>query len=239
MRQIRYLTCVLLMSCGASFAQTLEFEVASVRASNRRAGSWAIRTSDPTSFTASNITLKELFRQAYRLKPYEMSGGPQWIDSATFDIAAKPPAEATPNEMRLMVRSLLVERFHLKFHTETKEIDVMVLSISKNGPKFHEVPPIDPSNGSVSSMHMKMETFVNMLSGNCGTLNFLPVIDGTGLTGTYDLKMETQANPTGLPRTAMDQQCETISQLGLEFKRQKLPIQIYVIDSAERTPTEN
>lgn len=78
-----------------------------------------------------------------------------------------------------------------------------------------------------------------MLSGSCGTLNFLPVIDGTGLTGSYDLRTNTVANPSGLPRTLTDQACEAISQLGLEFKRQTVSIQTYAIDFAERTPTEN
>lgn len=250
MNQLSFAAGILLTFCYAGFAQTREFELASVHASERRADFWEFRTSNPTSFTASNITLRELFRQAYRLKEYQISGGPKWLDSATYAIAAKPPQPATPEEHRLMVRSLLAERFQLKFHIETRELDVMVLSISKNGPKFQEAVAASPPNGYVKSdsgvfgqsalfKNIKMEIFVNMLSGNCGTLNFLPVIDGTGLTGSYDLRTSTIANPNGLPRTLTDQLCEAISQLGLEFKRQKMPIQIYVIDSAEQTPTEN
>lgn len=151
MRRPHHFVGIFLLVSSASLAQTREFEVASVRVSDRKAGAWAFRTSNPTTFTADNITLKELFQRAYGLKPYEMSGGPQWLDSATFDIVAKPPTEATPEEMRLMVRSLLAERFQLKFHIETKDMDAMVLSISKNGPKFQEAATVGPANGYVKS----------------------------------------------------------------------------------------
>jgi uncharacterized protein (TIGR03435 family) len=80
-----------------------------------------------------------------------------------------------------------------------------------------------------------------MLSGVCGTLElpFGPVIDMTGLKGEYDLGVQTRPNPDSGPRTLIDQFCEAAPQLGLEFKREKVPIDMYVIESADKVPTEN
>jgi uncharacterized protein (TIGR03435 family) len=86
-----------------------------------------------------------------------------------------------------------------------------------------------------------LEMLANMLSGTCGTLEipFGPVVDMTGLKGEYDLRVETRPNPGTGPRPLNDQYCEAVRQLGLEFKRQKVPMDIYVIDSAERVPAGN
>jgi|SoiMethySBSTD1v2_1073268.scaffolds.fasta_scaffold545968_2 uncharacterized protein (TIGR03435 family) len=71
-------------------------------------GPWGFKT-DPGLLTANNITVKELFRQAYRLKPYEFSGGPAWLETDTYDLVAKSDSNAGPDELREMLRSLLAD----------------------------------------------------------------------------------------------------------------------------------
>jgi uncharacterized protein (TIGR03435 family) len=234
-----------------------EFEAASVRPAKPQGrgrggnGPWGLKF-DPGLLVATNITLKELFRQAYRLKEYQLTG-PDWLNSTTYDITAKSATAATPDELRLMLRKLLADRFQLKSHSETKQMEVVALRVAKNGPKFHQAeagPPSDadgkPHTGpfGMSPMFQKLtlETLANMLSGSCGTLElpFGPVVDMTGIKGEYDLRMKTAPNPdSGGPRTLIDQVCEALPQLGLEFKREKVPVETYVIDSAERVPSEN
>jgi uncharacterized protein (TIGR03435 family) len=79
--------------------------------------------------------LKALLMRAYELKNYQI-GGPAWIDSERYDIAAKIPAGATRSQVSLMLQSLLAERFRLLAHRETKELPTYALMVGKNGPKF-------------------------------------------------------------------------------------------------------
>jgi uncharacterized protein (TIGR03435 family) len=235
-----------------------EFEVASVRAAKPGQGGGRGGNgpsgfkADPGMLAATNITLKELFRQAYGLKEYQLAGGPVWLGSATYDVNAKSATASTPDELRVMLRKLLADRLQLKFHIETKEEQVMALVVAKSGPKFHEAqggaatdaggePFTGPLGMSPFFQKIRMETLATVLSGACGTLDlpFGPVVDMTGLKGEYDLRMTTKPNPDSGPRTMLDQVCEALPQLGLEFKRQKVPIEMYVIDSAEKVPTEN
>jgi uncharacterized protein (TIGR03435 family) len=151
-----------------------------------------------------------------------------------------------------MLRKLLADRFRLKFHIDTKQTEVMALVVAKSGPKFHLATEPQAANGETSAANVafgmgpmfrkvSFETLAHMLSGVCGTLElpFGPVIDMTGNEGDYDLRVQTRANPDSGPRTLIDQFCEAAPQLGLELKREKVPIDLYVIDSADKVPTDN
>jgi uncharacterized protein (TIGR03435 family) len=131
-------------------------------------------------------------------------------------------------------------------------MEVMALRVAKNGPKFHEAeagPPSDvgkkiftgPFGMSPGFQKLTLENLANMLSGSCGTLElpFGPVVDVTGIKGEYDLRMKTVPNPDSGPRTLNDQLCEALPQLGLEFKHEKVPVEMYTIDSAEKAPSDN
>ncbi len=237
----------------------LEFEVASVRPATPGQGRGrggngpsTFRT-DPGLFVATNTPLKQFFRFAYDVKRYQQLTTPAWMDDARYDVTAKTSTESTTDEQRIMMRKLLADRFQLKFHMENKPTQVMALVIAKGGAKFHAVDPATATNGDLAAANVSfgmspgffgkqnMETLANMLSGVCGTLElpFGPVVDRTGLKGDYDLRVETVPNPDSGPRTLIDQYCEAAPKIGLEFKRETVPLDSYVIDSAEKTPTEN
>lgn len=173
------------------------------------------------------------------------------LDDETYDVNAKSATPSSSDELRVMLRKLLADRFHLKFHIDTMQTEVMALVVAKSGPKFQLATEAHAATSETNApgvfgmgpMFQKVSfgTLANMLSGVCGTfeLPFGPVIDMTGLKGEYDLRVKTRPNPDSGPRTLIDQFCEAAPQLGLEFKREKVPIDMYVIDLADRVPTEN
>ena len=198
------------------------FEVASVKPNHSSDRRVAIRNT-PGMFTAVNVTPKMLIEFAYNIREPQLSGGPGWIDSERFDIDAK--TGESPNEVRgnpvrfneqrrLMVRSLLADRFKLVVKQETKDLPVYDLVVAKGGPKFHAttLPPVDPnspppplsappqpgqpfrargimmglSRGQLTINGGSMSQLAEALSGRIGR----NVIDKTGLAGEYDLTLQ-------------------------------------------------
>jgi uncharacterized protein (TIGR03435 family) len=104
------------------------FEVASVKP-NKGGDGRVMLGMQPGRFNATNVPLRLLVRQAFNVQDFQIVGGPDWLGSDRFDIVAKAPegAEFTADAMRPMLRSLLIERFKLAFHNETRDMPVYVL----------------------------------------------------------------------------------------------------------------
>ncbi len=117
----------------------LTFEVASIKLSakqgmvTRMAGGPG--TSDPGRFTATNAELSMLLMRAYGIQ-YEQLKGPAWIDTTQFDVVAKVPPKTTAEQLRKMLQELLVERFRMQVHHESRMEPVYELTVAKNGPKL-------------------------------------------------------------------------------------------------------
>jgi uncharacterized protein (TIGR03435 family) len=143
----------LVLSIGAVFAQAppaapavvQTFEVASVKPSNPNPtspmGAAPMILPALGRLTAQNVTLRMLVMTAYDKQPFQMVGGPPWQNSNKFDISAKAEdASATLDEMRLLLRGLLADRFKLKAHSETREVPIYALTVARNngtlGPKL-------------------------------------------------------------------------------------------------------
>lgn len=120
-------------------APHLEFEVASVK-SNKSGPTMMMMRTLPTSFNVTNLPLRMLITQAYRVSGYQLVGGPGWIDSERFDIVAKAPEGSRPDQTPLMLRGLLAERFKLKVHGETRDTPIYALVLARSdgklGPKL-------------------------------------------------------------------------------------------------------
>src|SRR6185503_5935845 len=120
-------------------APHLQFDVASVK-TNKSGPTMMMMRTLPTSFNVTNVPLRLLISQAYRLSAYQMVGAPSWIDSERFDIVAKAPEGSRPDQTMLMLRGLLAERFKLKVHGETRETQVYALTLARSdgklGPKL-------------------------------------------------------------------------------------------------------
>ena len=142
-----------IVAASAAWGQTpdpsLTFEVATIKPSAPPASMDGRKTmirvgsqggpgsSDPGQLTYSFATLRMLVTQAYSLKNYQVTG-PEWLDSEHFDVVAKVPKGATKDDVKIMLRNLLKERFHMAFHNEKKDLPVYALVVAKNGPKMKE-----------------------------------------------------------------------------------------------------
>src|SRR6266702_4891602 len=130
---------------GAQTPQpALAFEVASIKP-NTSGDGHVMLGNQPGRFTATNVTLRMLIRNAYQLQDFQISGGPGWLASDHFDIVAKieagvqdampigPPVPGQgPTPLQLMLRSLLTERFKLAVHSETKEQPIYALVMARS-----------------------------------------------------------------------------------------------------------
>ena len=235
----------------AAFAQT--FEVASVKPSAHPVGPDYNNqvTIGPSGFSGRNVTLKRLIMDAYGLQPHQVSG-PKWLGDNEYDVEAKAYKPASKEELRLMLRPLLAQRFHLMVHRETKDLLVYELVVDKKGPKIQ--PVRDSENGAgkpgLRHFHGELQQLANLLSvqltipvmDDPGTPGMagrapIPVLDKTGLPGLYDfdidLKLEAGGDMFVLWQRALQEQ------LGLKLESRKEGVELLVVDGAERIPTAN
>jgi uncharacterized protein (TIGR03435 family) len=121
-------------------APHLQFDVASVKTNKSGPGTMMMIRTLPTSFNVTNLPLRSVILQAYRLSNYQLVGGPSWMDSERFDIIAKAPDGSRPDQTPLMLRGLLADRFKLKVHGETRDTQIYALTLARSdgrlGPKL-------------------------------------------------------------------------------------------------------
>jgi uncharacterized protein (TIGR03435 family) len=123
---------------AASATGSQAFEVASVKPNKSGDGRVFFQMQPGGRFTATNVPVRELIRMAYGIQNFQLVGGPDWIGSARFDIVAKaegdpPPSPlfGPPGPMQMMVRTLLVERFKLAVHNETRDLPIYALVMAR------------------------------------------------------------------------------------------------------------
>jgi uncharacterized protein (TIGR03435 family) len=255
-RSVLRLTVVLLVTLASSrlHAQftppTAEpvFEVASVKANKSGApyvGGPGDRFSDG-QFRTTNIPLRLLMRQAFeRPQADDVVGGPAWLDSERWDIVAK--ADSRTANMLPMIRSLLVERFKLTVHYETKERPIYLLTVARRdgrlGLSLRQATGSTTflgSAGIITGRAVTMRQLANLLGSAAGR----PVTDRTGLSDTYDVDLKwTPAGFAGgaggdVARDGPDVFTAIQEQLGLKLEPSRGPVDVLVIDRVER-PTDD
>src|SRR5260370_11469166 len=139
---------------------------------------------DPGRINYTNVNLKVVLPKAFDVKSYQISG-PSWFDTERFYIMATFPANTPKDQVALMLKSMMVERFKLKFHREKKDLPVYALVVGKNGPKLQKAEEGGAGGdrpmmmmmrpGRMEAKKMSMSTFVDMLSN----LVDRPVVDMT------------------------------------------------------------
>jgi len=258
-------------------AGTLSFEIASVKA-NRSGDARAPSMILPGGrFTATNNTVRALILNAYGISasPYLLEGGPGWIDSARYDVDAKADANAipvgTPNRVlwektRLMLRKLLADRFKLSIRREAKEMPVYQLVAAKGGAKLQKSDR--DCSASVTTCHgfsgnptRLSGSGVDMydLAQTLSSYSDRPVIDGTGIAGLFEIKLQwnpiaagsppaddVPRSPAAVAREGVRPDLASLptlqaaleQQLGLKLESRKGPVEICVIEHIER-PSEN
>lgn len=228
-------------------AQLPAFEVASIRPHPPAVNAPVFKNPDvnPNPIRISGnrveldmIGLKQLVMAAYNVKEYQVSGGPGWASrlDSMWNIAAKAPGDgpASMDQARLMLQNLLAERFHLKLRRETKTLPVYNLVVAKNGPKLRKAAEAPPAPGMRRGSMDQLAALLSLLLDR-------PVIDKTGLAGSYDYSTalalldvgaQDSADTIGRTLTAIQ------DQLGLKAQPAKARIGMLVIESADR-PSEN
>jgi uncharacterized protein (TIGR03435 family) len=250
------------------------FEVASVRQNASGSGREQVWHND-NSYRVANLSLSELIRNAWGAHASaQLTGGPESLLSDHFDISAKISDADTKRlstmqradsnrQVDLMMQDLLADRFGLKVHTETKELPVFVLTIAKSGMKFHASVPVPSSTpGAPPEPHTSMnvrwssksidlaatnqtiDTLISWLARQT-ELESRPVLDKTGLSGTFDYSVQwtpesmSARSKAGDPAAAADDPSGPSlftalqDQLGLKLESQKAPVEILVIDHVE------
>ena len=226
----------------------LAFEVASVKPSNPESrGLMRIQPMPGCqTYIARNVPLRMMIKAMYRITDSQIAGGPDWIDTEHYDIDAKAEHPSTLEELHEMFRTLLADRFQLRYHHETREIPAYVLTIANSGTKLKRSEsqeifdvPIKPDGlGRVVGTRVPMSYLSWYLSLQVGT----PVVDGTALEGFYDFTLAWLPNP-GLesPGVLYNDSSEEPAilvavreQLGLKSQKRKAPIEVFIIDHVVR-----
>jgi uncharacterized protein (TIGR03435 family) len=278
------------------------FEVASVKVAPPPDRSSGIRigctggpgTPNPGTYNCENNDLAALLMDAYALKRYQLTAA-VLAEPARYKIMAKVPPGTTKEQLKLMMRNLLTERFKLTYHYEKNEMPVLELTVAEGGPKMTESPPETPASvDGVStpplaraatnslpkdeygfpivpmkrhssqsttirtglyhwvSADTTMDRLVGMLTLQSGR----PVIDATGLKGTYDIRItftsptapasvEPASSPGGarpeanVPHGDISIFAAVQKDLGLKLEQSKGMVDMFVVDHAEKTPTGN
>lgn len=209
------------------------------------------------------VTLKMLMATAYRVQQFQISGGPGWIDSDRFDVEGKADdLNASFEQLRLMLQSLLEDRFQLKLHRETREASVYTLVVAKDGPRIklssdQTSPDLNgPVPAGAGPGRGAIRIGAGSLIGNAATLALFSrmlsqrldrmVIDKTGLTGRYDFQLkwtpdgwESNQDPAGNPLPSTNVLGASVftaiqEQMGLKLAAARSPVEVLVVDHAER-----
>ena len=217
---------------------------------------------------AFGITLKDLIGFARNLDDYMLPGSEKWLDTDKFDLIAKADPSVTEGTLQAMVGTLLAERFHFQSHFEEQQIAVWALSAPKGKAKLKETAGDEhagckrnPKDGALvyTCINTTMAQFAEKLPnvpGAAGYLNEHPLVDLTGLKGSYDFEIS-WAPPArtlgrgpngGVPNGPGQPSAPTggltlfeaiDKQLGLKLLVEKHPMTVMVIDHIDRTPSAN
>jgi bla regulator protein BlaR1 len=229
----------------------------------------------PVGFKTANTALQAVLQEAYGVQANQIVDAPEWLKTTAYDIdlkATTPEPSATKVEQRmdrnrLMLQALLADRFKLKVHHETKDLPTYNLVVAESGTKLQPATPRDANNDGIKGpdgqikgtrrMMMQMggtqatglaaqatpiADLAWLLSQQLGT----PVVDKTGLTGSYafNLQWSTGASqpakggdtaPDAIPASSVSSLMDAIhEQLGLRLEPQQAPMDVLVIDHIER-----
>ncbi|HVW09652.1 MAG TPA: TIGR03435 family protein [Bryobacteraceae bacterium] len=187
---------------------------------------------DASRFSVRAIPLANLILQAFDINQYQLSGAPAWMNRNLYAINASIAGPADRAQVMEMLRNLLMERFHLKTHFETRQTKVYELVLDKGGLKT-------AGEGLNWRTIPELVRFLNMGTGP-GAVGW-PVIDRTGLSGEYDLrlKIEMKADPDGRSGTwSVDYLAELPRQLGLRLQPARDDYRFLVIDHVEEPTAE-
>ncbi len=235
------------------------FEAASVKQNTTGRGRAAAQPGG--RFVATGTPLEQLVLFAFDLTPVQLVGAPDWASADRFDIVATAGRDARGDEIRLMLQSLLEDRFHLVLRKEQREMPihaiVLVRADGQLGKSLIHVPSENECQTAVAKLPPRPAAGRGQAHVlGCGPISQLApvafqvvqtaVVDKTGLTGTWYWSLYFDASM--LPGTPDSQRVADPNvpafssafeeQLGLKLRSTRGPVDVVVIDHVER-PTED
>lgn len=248
---------MLLIAAGSVFAQSgPHFEAADVHRSDQAMNPYTFISGGVlrgARYDLRKATMLDLIRIAYNVNPEMVVGGPNWLEFDRFDIAAKAPLNTPPETLRLMLQSLLAERFGLVMHRDTRLVPAYVLEVEKgkakltqaNGtanPDCQYLAQLAGATFTASACrNMTMKAFADWLHLVAEDYLAEPVVDSTGLEGGWDFDLKwnrrSQVLPAGAERITVFDAVE--KQMGLALTLKDAPAPVIVIDRVNETPTAN
>lgn len=229
------------------------FDVASLKPAPAPSGRITVDLGNSSHgrLTLTNVTLSECLRFAFKVYTDDQIVGPDWIKDhhILFNVVAQAPPDTPRDKLREMVLTLLTERFQLAWHREGKEFRYLALVVDKDGPKMHETTADAPSStetvrpGRIVYRHVSGQTLAVLLT----RFTQQPILDMTGLTGQYDVDLHwapdtSNSSPsmesvdiTGVPSLF----AAVREQLGLRLAARKGPLDVVVVNHANRVPIGN
>jgi uncharacterized protein (TIGR03435 family) len=229
-------------------APTPSFDVATIRPSKNNSTAIYQDLTRSGIYTARNVTVRHLIREAHPIRSkLQLVGGPDWADTAIFDISAK--TEAEPPSYRRLLQGLLAERFKLVLHTETRVLPVYALMMAKvdgYGPRFRRASGCDVKNAPAGPNQLptcgarygpglqsvgdgQVANLIVNLPHELGRV----VVDRTGLAGKFDWDLRWEVDQTAAT-TGPSIFAALQEQLGLKLEPSNAPLEVFVIDNVEK-----
>ncbi len=195
----------------------------------------------------TNVTLNDAIKYAYELVSDEQLVGPDWNRSVRFDVVALAAADTPPDRLHLMLRELLGERLHLVLRREQRVLRYLALVPGKSGTKLVAAKPDPPPNagpqlpGRIVHNQMSMGLLASFLS----RFERQTVVDLTGLAGLFEVKLEwapdtfPQDDVSGAPSDKPSLFAAVQQQLGLKLESRRGPLEVLIVERADKVPDEN
>ena len=232
--------------------QAPRFEAASVKRNDTGEDGGGTRTF-PNRWEAVNVPLQVVILQGYNLRPHQLVGGPDWVTRDRMDVRAVAGRDATFDEMRGMVRTLLTERFKLVAHTEMRNVpawDLVRADRQKLGPSLRRCVTDCNGRGSIGSGKWVNEgASMSYIATVLAAYVNAPVTDRTGLEGRFAFQVDWMV-PEGQDATTPGTSVVALppppganaaallfavhDQLGLKLEASRASVEVLVIDSVER-----
>jgi uncharacterized protein (TIGR03435 family) len=243
--------CIALLIPLVLHGQPPAFEVASIKANKSGVSAGSVNMApERGSFAATNAVALTLLMTAYNMFGDRISGYPAWMTTERLDVEAKSDHPVSRDEMLRMLQTLLADRFKLSVRSEMKDVPIYALVVAKGGPKLRE------GTGGLNGRGPKGEILYRNISMPFFVLGLAkvgldrPVIDKTGLNGTYDFELlftpesirtaprREEEGPAPLSTDGPSIFKALEEQLGLKLEPQKEPIEFLNVVHVER-PSEN
>ncbi len=209
-------------------------------------------------FEMHGATMVDLIHTAWDISADRVIGGPNWLESDRFDVIAQAPPGSTHEQMNLMLRALLADRFNLVVHDDKRDLPAFTMTVAKSGVKMKKSDGSDdagctqpPGDGqapgpvpyiSYTCHNMTMTELAAFLPQSApGYFRGTPLADQTHLDGAWDftIKWTPRGQVAAAGADGISLFDGTEKQLGLHIELGKAPLPVVVVDSVNEKPTDN